>query len=329
MRAGAVLLGLLIGLVVAEVALQIGAQYVRATGRTQAATWRTDRRRVLCLGDSNTYGILEARENAYPAALERLWNAATPAQPVEVLNLGFPGLNSSKIRKNFRDLMAALRPDLVLILVGSNDLNSVPVPIEDEGDAPARFQYAIWRHSRVFRLLYMLAAIGTREEKINIESRFYGNPRHGRVSVGEAEFDLAATARMDPNQLPDWAVNLRANLRAMAADAAAVGAPLVLLTYPSHDPLYELPSNVITTLTDLPIVDLTPRFQSLCPTDECPDLFRRDQHPNANGYRVMAAILFNYLREAGLAPSPPSDSAAFASLDEKTRRYLQELGYLH
>jgi lysophospholipase L1-like esterase len=326
-RSGAVVLGLLAGLLVAEAALQLGALYVRATGRPQAAVWRTDRLRVLCLGDSNTYGILELREDAYPAVLERLWNAATPAQPVEVLNMGFPGLNSSKIRKNFRGLMTALRPDLVLILVGSNDLNSVPVPIEGADGVRARLQYATWRHSRVFRLLYMLAA-GTRDEKIEVESRFYGNPRHGRVNIGEAEFDLAGTARMDPTLLREWSVHLRANLRAMAADAAAVGATFILLTYPSHQSLYAHANNVITTMTDLPVVDLAPRFQSLCSTEDCPELFRRSQHPNANGYRVMAAILFNYLRQAGLASSPPGDPAAFASLDANTRRYLKELGYL-
>ena len=324
-RAGFVVLGLVGGLLVAEGALQLGALYLRATGREQASAWGTNRRRIVCFGDSNVYGIFEKREDTYPQVLERLWNAATPAQPVEVLNLGFPGLNSSKIRKNFRDLMATLRPDLVLVLVGSNDINSVPVPLGGEDSAQARFEYVLWQHSRVYRLLHMLA-VGLRGQAVEVQYTVL-RPFEGVVRVGEVEFDLGGTHRMDPSQLPNWKTDLVANLRAMAADAAAVGAKMILLTYPSHKSLYGMANTVIASMTDLPVIDLTPRFTTLCPDGDCPEVFRRDQHPNANGYRLMAAIVFNHLREAGVAPSTPRDAAS-AGLDDGTRRYLRQLGYL-
>jgi len=175
---------------------------------------RTDRPRVVCIGDSNTYGLLEARENAYPAVLERLWNAATPARPVEVLNLGFPGLNSSKMRQSFRDLMIALRPDLVIMLVGVNDIYTAPIPIADEAGVTARAQYALWRLSRVYRLLYMLVSRlrsgngETEQKQIDIQHKLMDNPHHGEVRVGDSQFDLASTNFADPAQLGNWSVAL-------------------------------------------------------------------------------------------------------------------------
>jgi lysophospholipase L1-like esterase len=332
-KSGIVVVGLVAGLVIAEAALQLGALYVRTTGREQRATWRTDRPRIVCIGDSNTYGLLEARENAYPAVLERLWNAATPAQPVEVLNLGFPGLNSSKMRQSFRDLMIALRPDLVIMLVGVNDIYTAPMPIADEAGAAARVQYALWRLSRVYRLLYMLVSrlrsdkVDTEQKQVEIEHKLMDNPLHGQVRVGDSHFDLAGTNFADPAQLGNWSVALRENVHVMAADAAAVGARFVLLTYASHLSSYAPANDAIRSMSDLPIIDVTPRFAEICPSGQCPGLFRPSQHPNANGYRIMAAVVWNGLREAGLAPPPAADATPYASLDPAARPYLEQLGY--
>jgi len=331
-RVGVVAVGLVAGLLLAEAALQLGAVYVRVSGREQRTTWRTDRPRVVCIGDSNTYGLLEARENAYPAVLERLWNAATPARPVEVLNLGFPGLNSSKMRQSFRDLMIALRPDLVIMLVGVNDIYTAPIPIADEAGVTARAQYALWRLSRVYRLLYMLVSRlrsgngETEQKQIDIQHKLMDNPHHGEVRVGDSQFDLASTNFADPAQLGNWSVALRENVHVMAADAAAVGARFVLLTYASHLSSYAQANDAIQSMDDLPLIDVTPRFAAICPSGQCPDLFRPSQHPNANGYRIMAAIVWNGLREAGLAP--PAAADPYAGIDAAARPYLERLGYM-
>ena len=305
----------------AELLLQVGALYIGATERQQAAAWRSDRRRVVCLGDSNVYGLWMQRDQTFPAYLEHLWNAAAPAKPVEVLNLGFPGLNSSKMRKSFRGLMQALRPDLVLVLVGSNDINSVAVPLDDGNDGGTRVGYSLWQHSRVFRLLYMLAA-GVRETPVKVDVDYSGKERRGVVRIGDTEFDLAGTDRLVTTGFTNWDKDLRTNLNAMAADAAAVGATFVVLTYPSHLTLYGTANLVLGVTDNLPLIDLATPFRRLCPDGNCPDIFLADQHPTAEGYQLAAALVLRRLRELGLAEPSPEPGAG---LDDAVRGKLQQL----
>ena len=57
---------------------------------------------MLCIGDSNTYGLWLERSQAYPQQLETLWNERNESPKLEVLNLGFPGTNSSRIVRDLR-----------------------------------------------------------------------------------------------------------------------------------------------------------------------------------------------------------------------------------
>jgi lysophospholipase L1-like esterase len=316
------LFGVVTGLVVAEIGLQIVAVYIRRTEQPATAAWQSDRRRVICLGDSNVYGLWMERNRTWPYQLEQVWNAAVPDQPVEVLNLGFPGLNSSKLRKNFRGLLEALQPTLVLVLVGSNDINSVPVPIDEGGEADGSLRYTLWQHSRVFRLLYMLVT-GVREHAVQIDVNYTAEKRHGVVRVGGAEFDLAGTDRMDPRRLGNWYLDLQKNLRAMAADAAAAGAAFVVLTYPSSHTLYGSANAVLAQMTDLRLVDLGQAFRRVCPTGECPELFLADQHPTAAGYQLAAAIVFAQLDDLGLAPESAVLPAAVATLAPSIQKHFK------
>jgi lysophospholipase L1-like esterase len=47
--------------------------------------------RVVCLGDSNTYGLYVHREEAYPAILQKLWTDGSERADPAVINLGHPG----------------------------------------------------------------------------------------------------------------------------------------------------------------------------------------------------------------------------------------------
>src|SRR5437016_3716125 len=95
-RLALVAAGTLAGLVLLELALQLGALYNTRTGRRDPTTLIAGRRRILTLGDSNTYGLYVPPQAAYPRVLERLWNAHRPDDPIEVLNFAFPGMNSSR-----------------------------------------------------------------------------------------------------------------------------------------------------------------------------------------------------------------------------------------
>ena len=72
--------------------LQAAAWFIRATGREAPVSWLTDQLRVICLGDSNTYGLWLERSEAYPQQFEALWNE-TVASPKAFED--FPSLASS------------------------------------------------------------------------------------------------------------------------------------------------------------------------------------------------------------------------------------------
>src|SRR5262245_14874294 len=117
-------IGLLLALLILEGGLQIGAFFLKRSKRGELpVAWVTGNLRVLCLGDSNTYGLwLEQREKeAYPQQLEALWNARVAAPKLEVLNLGFPGTNSSRLVRDVPRLLETLHPDVLILMVGVND----------------------------------------------------------------------------------------------------------------------------------------------------------------------------------------------------------------
>lgn len=77
--------------------------------------------RIVCLGDSWTFGANVDQPAAFPAQLGRLLTREFPHTTFEVLNLGVMGYSSFQGLKLWRTKAAELEPDLVLIGFGVND----------------------------------------------------------------------------------------------------------------------------------------------------------------------------------------------------------------
>lgn len=121
--------------------------------------------RIVCLGDSSTFGLNVEQEDAYPQVLGRLLEERFPGR-FEVLNLGVPGYSSRQGLELLRREVVALEPDLVTFAFGTNDqffrgalsddaairLNQSPA-----GRAAVRLRGAL-EHSDAFRLLGLAAA---------------------------------------------------------------------------------------------------------------------------------------------------------------------------
>src|SRR5262245_66356440 len=109
-------------LLVAEAGLQIAAFFVRRATRAELpVAWVTGRVRVLCLGDSHTYGLWVERSQAYPQQLEAIWNQRRQSPKLEVLNAGVPGTSSSRLLRQLPGLRETFDPDTLIILVAGND----------------------------------------------------------------------------------------------------------------------------------------------------------------------------------------------------------------
>ena len=112
--------------------------------------------RVMCLGDSVTFGPM-GEKNPYPhVAREELLNMKT-ARPVEVINAGVGGHSSGNMRFRVKRLMR-FRPDAVVIFAGWNDMYSDDITAYADKRASFSSYWHIAPHRNVRS--HLLAAIG-------------------------------------------------------------------------------------------------------------------------------------------------------------------------
>jgi len=121
-RAAAVTAGLAAGLFLAEILLRAaGAAYSASRLPGQDLAFDTQERvRVLCLGDSYTFGIGAPAGDSYPEQLQRLFDKEHPGK-VRVINRGVPGSNSSMVLRDIEDSLDLYAPAIVVLLTGAND----------------------------------------------------------------------------------------------------------------------------------------------------------------------------------------------------------------
>jgi lysophospholipase L1-like esterase len=79
--------------------------------------------RILCLGDSWTFGANVGQQDAYPQRLQALLSQEFPKAGFEVFNLGVLGYSSFQGLELLRRKVVELAPDLVVIAFAMNDSN--------------------------------------------------------------------------------------------------------------------------------------------------------------------------------------------------------------
>jgi len=85
--------------------------------------------RIVCLGDSVTYGFKVDNDECYPALLLKF--QGNPEQ-MEVINAGVPGYSSLQgMRQLERDVLS-LAPDLLIVSFGNNDILDAPTMRDSE-----------------------------------------------------------------------------------------------------------------------------------------------------------------------------------------------------
>ncbi len=106
---------------------------------------RSDRTRIVAIGDSYTFGVGVSANEALPAALE----AALEAQdgPVEVLNFGIPGVNLDEVTDQYRRFARQWQPSVLVYFLFENDLDLGLCDLADR----TGFMWLL-RYSRLFRL---------------------------------------------------------------------------------------------------------------------------------------------------------------------------------
>lgn len=88
--------------------------------------------RILCVGDSVTFGFNVDQPDAYPRRLEDLLRARHPGTRIEVLNAGVPGWTWVQGLRFLEAYGMRLEPDLVIAAHGTNDQFWVAVRTDRE-----------------------------------------------------------------------------------------------------------------------------------------------------------------------------------------------------
>ncbi len=298
-RLGLIVVGLVFGVAVLEATLQIGALLVGFSGASSPAAWVTGKRRVLCVGDSNTYGLyLADRAQAYPQQLERLWNAVPTRTPIEVLNLGYPGTNSSRLVRDLPRMLRILRPDVVIVMVGSNDFWTAPVHSDPSSGMAEQIVQLVERYSRVYQLIHMLGrAFDHRTLEVSYPVQIDGGSA-GTARFGDVEFALGWTP--GPRRGAEAYPELETNLRALAAIVRAAGSEPIFVTYGSGMWNYGDANRAIrsaSAASAVRLVDAAVPIASVCPREPCPDYLFADHHPTGRGYEVIAGAIVRSLDE--------------------------------
>jgi hypothetical protein len=99
-----------------------------------------ERRRILCLGGSFTFGLGAAETEAFPAQLASALEKAGGA-PYEVANLGVPGHTSHEVAGAFTLRWLDLEPDAIVI--SDLDADALPLQTQDYSEDYGHF-WRVW-----------------------------------------------------------------------------------------------------------------------------------------------------------------------------------------
>jgi lysophospholipase L1-like esterase len=306
-RLGLVVAGLVAGLVLLEALLRLGALVAPRLLARAVAPAAGEEIRILCVGDSHTFGVLVRPEEAYPERLEHHLRAR--GLPVSVFNLGIPGQNSRQVESRLARDLVRYRPRLVLVLVGLNNYWNLT-----EREQPARWRIPELRLVRFARLFWL-----ARRQRVEIEgrrpdleliedvrgkgARWVVGTDEERETIamqkGAADLDLAEVERVTTE-----------DLAAIVAIARGHGAVPVLLSYPIQmaDNAKAVNRAIARAAEDTTALRLDTRAVMIRLFDEGRrGLFFGDLHPTAPLYDEIARDAARALVEAGLLPasSPP------------------------
>lgn len=218
-----------------------------APARRQSSAFR-----IVCLGDSWTFGMNAEQDQTYPRRLSAALQQEFPGSQFEVLNRGVLGYSSYQGVQLMRDKIMTLHPDVVVIAFAMNDSK---VSGHRDKDLAAWEHHLPWKEqvlrlvkqSETYRLLEYLALV-LREHPHPI----------GFYLKGAA--DSASNMAIDFEKLDQWTrVGLRdyrENIREMVRLARSHGSHVILL----YNELWEngLYLNVLQAISNedhVPLVD--------------------------------------------------------------------------
>lgn len=263
--------------------------------------------RVVCLGDSCTFGKGVVESDSWPRQLEqKLAGEARGAWQPVVANLGVNGYHGASYLKIFEEVGADLAPDVVLVGFNLNDFPNAISAVDEKifrGRTTRRMIPKGVRDSMGRSSLYRWA-----------RQTFYHLRRGADWQNAET---FAAGVAEDDEDSPVWR-NQREILEDIKQAAEAVNARMAVFLFPYESQLYldvydTTPIERLQGLCEeigVPYVDLSESFRVAVRSDEdLPNLFLRGDryHPTPAGYGLVADRVVAELRREGWLPASAQD----------------------
>jgi len=286
------LIAILWFILILELCLQ-GAGFVLQ--RLSKPELKSGRKGIVCVGDSHTYGVFVAKEEAYPFQLEQLLNKNS--NKYQVINLGAPGINSSQILRDLNGIIKDYHPLAVVVLVGIN--NGWNIACQGIGfRQTALMKLKLYKMGRFIYFQYF------KKDK----SYMVVKPRDKKERIYHIE----------RKELPEEDAELRAIQRIFIQDLMNIiklcqenDVKIVLMNYAGDKEFnYFIPNQLtqqVAEKTGVPMMDNYSYFLSQLYNSEGilnqelhKKLFLKDMHLSPLGYRIMAENLYKTLIENGI-----------------------------
>jgi lysophospholipase L1-like esterase len=217
-----------------------------------------DRLRVLCFGDSSTFGFGVDLADAWPNQLQELLDSEHPAA-VEVLNAGIPGHTTYQGRQRLAADLAKWQPHLAIITFGNNDgWRWDGLADKDHAQLNGSAVSSWLDHSRAWRCLLSVRLQANQRQAVENESR-WAEQATGNYFTPNTNW----TPRVS---LPDFSDNLHAMIDVCRRN----GCELALIVWPDQRQLLDQPTwrlpyqeamRQVAQEADVPCVDLVPLFE--------------------------------------------------------------------
>lgn len=254
-------------------------------------------RRILCVGDSYTFGHHVDDAEAFPARLERILDGE--GRDDQVINAGANGFTIVDELEYLRLKGMNLRPDLVILSFSQNDIMDLTRPrpmidvMREHAELKGRFLLGpalkFLQHTALFNGMQRLAA------SLRVRQR--------RGAPAGAGADLDAL----------WS-RYRRHLAQVAQLVGEHGARLLLVVWPSAEqaagaadlePQRRLARDCSELGLDM--LDLTPTLRSAINRGEHPYLVPLDGHPSAEGHALAAEAIARRLAGGDRSGTSPAE----------------------
>lgn len=254
-------------------------------------------RRIVCVGDSYTYGWGVDLADSFPKQLE---TRLAKARPTEVLNLGLFGYNADQARLTLEKTGLKYRPDVVLYSFYWDDLLPVRADLMTEesfNESHGREGWTWWaRHT--FRRSRALFLSVNRVRALR-----------AAVSPPQTRFQRTFQSLLagDNNSIRDLWDAQSSELCRLRDDAASVGARLAVVVWPLEAQVlsdvpsckFEQEARRLCEEAGVACIPLLEPLKEMAKTGENPYL-PYEQHPTPRGYARAVAAMERGLEEQGL-----------------------------